>query len=86
VRAAEFDDDGGGPINVVSGTSISTRALFETLKELTGYYGDLAFAPEQPAGVSMRFDDRRLRETLGAVSSVPLRTGLAREIESFQWK
>ncbi len=73
-----------GPLNVVSGRSVSLRELAELLVELTGYAGEIRYGPGQGAGTSFRFDNAELVRALGDVALVPLRTGLAAEIESFR--
>jgi UDP-glucose 4-epimerase len=73
-----------GPINVVSGRSVSMRELAKLLVELTGYAGEIHYGPSQGAGNSFRFDNAEFVRALGDVTLVPLRSGLAAEIESFK--
>jgi UDP-glucose 4-epimerase len=84
VRAASLAVYSGGPINVVSGTSVSMHALADLLAELTGYRGVVDYRSESPGGVSLQFDDALVRSVLGEMQPLPLRSGLALEIESFR--
>jgi UDP-glucose 4-epimerase len=83
VRAAERAGDSLGPINVVSGRSVSVRDIVLELAKLTGFTAPIRFEGAKPGGASLRFDDARLQETLGAVASVPLSDGLRAEIDYF---
>jgi UDP-glucose 4-epimerase len=73
-----------GPLNVVSGRSVSLRDLAALLVELTGYAGEIRYAASQGVGTSFRFDNAEFISALGELALVPLRTGLAAEIESFR--
>ena len=61
-RAAECRDV-PGPLNVVSGRSVSLRDLAELLVELTGFAGEIRYVPSQAVGTSFRFDNAGIRKS-----------------------
>jgi GDP-L-fucose synthase len=73
--------DGGEPVNIGSGSEISIADLAQTIAELTGFQGTLAWDPSHPDGQPRRMvDTNRARERFGFAASVPLREGLARTL------
>ncbi|MFZ5874877.1 MAG: NAD-dependent epimerase/dehydratase family protein [Nitrospirota bacterium] len=81
LRAAVAPRDEIGPLNVVRGSSRPIRDVVNTLVRLTGFEGTIQFRAEQPTGASLRFDNRLMRETLGAWPLVSLDDGLKREVD-----
>lgn len=78
-------ETGGEPINVGTGEEIAIRALAETIRELTGYGGELVWDAAMPNGQPRRrLDTSRAAELLGFRASTPLRDGLARTIEWYR--
>jgi len=69
-------------INIVRGESISIREVAQRIAALAGYRGEFLYAGAN--AVSLRFDNARMRRTLGIERFTPLDEGLAREIASFQ--
>jgi GDP-L-fucose synthase len=76
VRAAERYD-GPEPVNLGSGQEISVAELAQTIADVTGFEGELAWDPSHPDGQPRRLvDGTRAREELGFTASMPLREGL----------
>ncbi len=70
-------------INLSTSRSTSIRELAETVKELTGYRGRIAWNTSKPDGKIFKiFDNRRLKE-LGLDCPTPLRKGLERTVRWF---
>ena len=70
-------------VNLSSGTTTSIRELSETVKELTGYAGELAWDTTKPDGqLEKIFDVTRMR-SLGLDCPTSLRDGLTRTIQWF---
>lgn len=80
LRAASSDDPAPGPINVVSGESVSIREVIHLLARLTGYHGEILEKAGTSSGHSLRFDNRCLLERLGVKPSISLEEGLRREL------
>lgn len=81
LRAAVSHNPDVGPINIVRGTSRPIRDIVEMLANLTGFRGPIQFRSDRPGGPSLRFDNRRMRETLGIWNLVSLEDGLKQEVE-----
>jgi len=84
VRAALTDNVLPGPVNIVRGMSVSIRAIAETLVRLTGFAGEIEYLSDEAPGHSLRFDNRLMRDFLGAWDLVSLEEGLRREIGYFR--
>lgn len=84
LRAAASPLPALGPVNVVRGESVPVREIVAMLVEITGFAEGPRFLEDRPAGASLRFDAGRMRELLGEWPLVPLREGLAREVEAFR--
>lgn len=80
LRAAAAEKKQLGPINVVRGSSVTTRDIITTLTRLLGVAEEPQYLLDKPGGTSVRFDNRRMRELLGEWSYVTLEEGLSREI------
>lgn len=84
VRAAERYD-GDAPVNLGSGHEVSIRELAETIRELTGYEGDIIWETGRPNGQPRRRLDVRLaKETFGFEAGTDIATGLNRTIEWYR--
>jgi GDP-L-fucose synthase len=80
IRGGEVHD---GPeiINISSGTRVNIRELVETIAELTGYGGRIAWDTSMPEGqLDKGFAVDRMRTMLDFEPSTPLRAGLERTI------
>lgn len=70
--------DSSEPINISSGTRITTRELAETIARVTGYRGAIEWDTDKPDGhMDKIFDVARLRG-LGLSCDTPLEEGLKR--------
>jgi nucleoside-diphosphate-sugar epimerase len=74
------------PINVVSGDSRPIQFYVEMLAEILNTALEIRYLREKPNGPSLRFSNRKLRETLGHWDAVDMRDGLRREVEAYQNK
>jgi nucleoside-diphosphate-sugar epimerase len=83
VRAASAEGS-IGPINIVSGESVSVKEIVQLLIRSAGGRTDMRFSPEMPEGSSLRFDGEMMRTLLGDWPMTNLEKGLASEIESFR--
>ncbi|MFA7295958.1 MAG: GDP-L-fucose synthase [Dehalococcoidia bacterium] len=84
VQALE-EYDGAEIANISSGTQVSIRELAETLRDITGFTGDLVFDASKPDGQLFKgFDVTRMRELLHASCDTSLRDGLAKTVEWFK--
>ena len=85
LRAAASDARELGPINVVRGASVSIRSVIEMLILITGFSGKIRFLEsENNKEHSIRFDNKRMLQSLGVWDFVPLNEGLRREVEYFK--
>jgi GDP-L-fucose synthase len=72
------------PVNISSGTTTSIKELAETIKELTGYSGDIEWDASKPDGQMVKiFDVSRMKE-LGLSCPTPLHNGLKKTITWFE--
>lgn len=84
VLAAERYDE-GDPVNLGSGREISIRDLAATIRELTGFDGELVWDETKPDGQPRRcLDVARARERFGFRAATPLEEGLRRTIEWYE--
>jgi len=75
--------DSSEPINISSGTTTSIRELAETVKELTGFQGQIEWDTTKPDGQMIKiFDVNRMKE-LGLSCPTSLREGLKKTIDWF---
>jgi len=83
VMATALHDD-PAPMNIGTGVETSIRELAETIAELTGYEGEVAWDPTKPDGQPARYMDvSKAREAIGFQTEVSLRDGLAETIDWF---
>lgn len=71
-------------INISSGTTVSIRELVETIADLVGYRGRIAWDSTKPDGqMEKGFDVGRMRTWLGYEPPTSLREGLKRTLDWF---
>lgn len=75
--------DSTEPVNLSSGTSTSIRELTETIRQLTGYQGEIAWDASKPDGQLEKIFDVSKMKALGLSCPTPLREGLKRTIDWF---
>jgi len=76
--------DSSEPVNLSSGTRTTIRELADTIKELTGYPGAIAWDATKPDGQMVKIFDVQRMHGLGLACPTPLRDGLRRTIAWFQ--
>jgi GDP-L-fucose synthase len=77
--------NGPEPVNIGSGEEITIADLVETIRELTGYRGEIVWDSSRPDGQPRRrLDTVRAREEFGFRAEIGLREGLARTIEWYE--
>jgi GDP-L-fucose synthase len=75
--------DSSEPVNISSGTRISVKELAETIQEITGYKGSIAWDKSKPDGqMDKIFCVKRLHE-LGLSCDTSLEDGLKKTIDWF---
>jgi GDP-L-fucose synthase len=75
--------DSSEPVNISTGTRISIRELAETVKEVTGFQGDIVWDTSKPDGqMDKIFKVERLR-TLGLSCDTSLQAGLQKTLDWF---
>ena len=75
--------DGPEPVNLGSNEETKVRTLAETIKDLTGYEGEVVWNMSRPNGQPRRqLDVRRAKEAFGFAAQVTLREGLE---ETIRW-
>lgn len=80
LRAAELYDD-VEPMNIGTGIGTSIRELAETIRDVSGYRGDLTWNTGKPDGQMKKIlDVTRMREKLSWQPEISLREGLDRTI------
>lgn len=74
--------DGGEPVNVGSGASMTIRELAELVREITAFQGAIGWDTSRPDGSPEKQLDSSLIRRLGWSPSTELREGLAR---TYRW-
>jgi UDP-glucose 4-epimerase len=83
--AAPAEKVSGRMMNLATGTRITLNEIVAILRELTGYQGQLAFAPARVGDIHDSLADIRLaKELLGYAPSVDFREGLRRTVEWYR--
>jgi GDP-L-fucose synthase len=86
VKATE-SYNGADPVNVGSGSEISTRALVELIARMAGFGGRIVWDHTMPDGQPRRaLDTSRAKQEFGFEAKVGLEDGLRRTIEWYQRK
>lgn len=75
-----YDDD--SPVNVGTGTDLTIRELAETVREVVGYRGRIAFDPARPDGTPRKLLDVSRLRALGFAPRIPLVDGVR---ETYRW-
>jgi GDP-L-fucose synthase len=75
--------DSSEPVNISSGTTTSIRELAETIKEMTGFAGEIAWDTAQPDGQMVKIFAVDRLKALGLSCDTPIREGLSRTIDWF---
>ncbi|MET8884985.1 GDP-L-fucose synthase family protein [Streptomyces rubiginosohelvolus] len=70
--------DGDEPVNIGCGEDLTIRELAETVRDVTGYEGRIAWDTAKPDGTPRKLLDVTRLNTLGFTPKVPLRDGIAR--------
>lgn len=84
LRAADRSDRIVGPINVVRGESVSILEIVRVLSDLVGRTGKIEFLETPSPARSLSFDNAKMVDDLGRWLLMPLRDGLAFELEYFR--
>lgn len=84
IRAASAPEEHIGPINIVSGASVSVVQVVEKISKLSGYTGDIEYRMKTTKGRSYRFDPSLMQKNLGFWPLVSLEDGLLLEIKQLQ--
>lgn len=69
--------DGAEPVNIGCGEDLTIKALAETVAEVTGFRGRLAWDTSKPDGTPRKLLDVTRLRALGWKPAVPLREGIA---------
>lgn len=77
-----YDDE--QTINVGTGTDLTVRELVETVVDIVGFQGKLAWDASKPDGTPRKLLDTSRMQALGWKPKVSLRDGLGRAYEDFQ--
>ncbi len=71
------------PVNISSGSTTSIRELTETIRELTGFAGEIAWDASKPDGQLEKIFDVARMKALGLSCPTSLREGLRKTIDWF---
>jgi UDP-glucose 4-epimerase len=75
----------GGTFNIGTGEGLTVNDLYRRLKDLTGYQGEVKYAPARPGEVfRISLDASRARETLGWQPRTGLDEGLRATVDSIR--
>ena len=75
----------GRVMNVATGVRVTLNQVVEALREITGYAGQVRYAPERAGDIKHSLADISLaRELLGYAPSVDFREGLMRTVEWYR--
>ncbi|MFB8382749.1 GDP-L-fucose synthase family protein [Streptomyces rubiginosohelvolus] len=70
--------DGDEPVNIGCGEDLTIRELAETVRDVTGYEGRIAWDTSKPDGTPRKLLDVTRLSALGFTPKIPLRDGIAR--------
>ena len=77
--------DGAAPVNLGTGVETTIRELAETIADVTGFEGSIAWDTSMPNGQPRRqLDASRARELFGFEARTPLREGLVRTVDWYR--
>ncbi|MSR64187.1 MAG: NAD-dependent epimerase/dehydratase family protein [Verrucomicrobiae bacterium] len=71
------------PINISTQSETPIRELAESIREYTGYHGDIHWDPTRPDGQLVKIFSAAKLHSLGLRCSTPLKEGIKRTIEWF---
>jgi len=75
----------GRVMNVATGVRVTLNEVVEVLREITGYDGPVAYAPERAGDIKHSLADVSLaEELLGYRPKVDFRAGLVRTVEWYR--
>ncbi|MFG2299929.1 GDP-L-fucose synthase family protein [Actinacidiphila glaucinigra] len=74
--------DGEEPVNIGCGDDLTIRELAETVREVTGYEGAVAWDTSKPDGTPRKLLDVSRLSALGWKPQIPLRDGIA---ATYRW-
>jgi GDP-L-fucose synthase len=81
--AERFDES--GPLNLGTGVETTIKELVETIKEETGFEGEIVWDATRPDGQPRRFYDMsKFENALGYVPSTSVRDGIRKTIEWYE--
>lgn len=69
--------DGDEPVNVGCGDDLTIRELAETVRDVTGYQGEIAWDTSKPDGTPRKLLDVERLTSLGFAPKISLRDGIA---------
>ncbi|MEU2718395.1 GDP-L-fucose synthase [Streptomyces sp. NPDC007205] len=75
--------DADEPVNVGCGKDLTIRELAETVRDVVGYPGSIAFDPSKPDGTPRKLLDISRISSLGWKPKIPLRDGIAAVYENW---
>lgn len=85
LEAADVYEDLELPLNICTGVGTSIRELAETIRDLTGFDGELVWEPDKPDGQAVKIlDPARARTALAWRPTHDLRSGLAKTIAWYE--
>ncbi|MBK3539160.1 GDP-L-fucose synthase [Streptomyces sp. MBT67] len=70
--------DGDEPVNIGCGEDLTIRELAQTVRDVTGYEGRIAWDTSKPDGTPRKLLDVTRLNALGFTPKIPLRDGIAR--------
>ncbi|MFD9428249.1 MULTISPECIES: GDP-L-fucose synthase [unclassified Streptomyces] len=70
--------DGDEPVNIGCGQDLTIRELAETVREVTGYQGHIAWDVSKPDGTPRKLLDVSRLSSIGFTPRIPLKDGIAR--------
>lgn len=71
-------------MNIGTGTDHSVAEIYQTVADIVGYTGSMAFDPSRPSGVPQRLLDSRAAADHGWAPRTPWRDGVAAVIEDYR--
>jgi UDP-glucose 4-epimerase len=72
-----------GPINIVSGQSVSIKTIVEKLARLINFKSVIHFDVSAPPGRSLKFNNAKIKQILGEINLTSLDEGLKKQCDDF---
>jgi len=82
IRAAQAESS-VGPVNIVSGTSVTLKSVMQVIQNIIGNGIRAEYLLDKPSGVSLRFDASLMKKIFGDWPMTTLEEGLKEEVEAF---